>query len=86
MSAIADLLMKARLAHQRYREHVTRKDGAVKVLGDEALAGAALFDACRLRTEARYLDPQRLDPAWASEPATHDDDQLLTFYAEQLSR
>lgn len=86
---VAQLLTASRLAHQRYRENLTRMVGPMpltKVPGNEALAGAALFQACRLRAEARAIDPQRTDPAWQDEPETHDDDALLTFYGEQLSR
>lgn len=86
---VAQLLAASRHAHQRYRDNLTRMVGPLpltKVLGDDALAGAALFEACRLRAEARAIDPQRTDSAWANEPETHDDDTLLNFYVEQLSR
>lgn len=85
--SVADLLAQSRAAHQRYRDNVTRMGpDRQKIAGDDVAAGTALLAACRLRVEARALDPQRGDPAWASEPDTHDDDALLTFYGEQLSR
>lgn len=88
---IAELLQQSRDAHQRYRVNVPRRvsDGGastVAVPGNALEAGAALLEACRLRAEAGALDPQRTDPAWADEPLTHDHDDLLTFYAEQLAR
>jgi hypothetical protein len=86
---VAELLQASRDAHQRYREavphRVTSGASTVIVAGDAEVAGQALHEACRLRTEAHVLDPQRIDPAWQDEPSTHDHDTLLDFYATQLS-
>lgn len=84
---VAELLAASRAAHQRYRDQVPRMGpNRQRLPGDVRAAGAALLEACRLRVEARAIDPERRDPAWRDEPATHDDDRLLTFYAEQLSQ
>jgi len=87
---IAQLLADARAAHQQYRAHTPHMAAVggqvVPVAGDPHLAGAALHEALRLRTEADARDPDHQDPAWRSEPAIPDHDALLYFYVEQLAR
>jgi len=87
---VAQLLEQSHAAHIRYREAIPRRiaggESTIVVPGDATAAYQALFDACRLRTEALALDPQRTDPAWLDEVPVRDHDALLTFYADQLSR
>lgn len=87
MTTIAQLLADARTAHLRYRGQIPRMERQggvlVQIDGDPQLAGDALHEALRLRTEAHCLDPRKLDPAWADE-SLHD--ALLDFSAEQLTR
>lgn len=82
----SDLLEQSRQAHRSYRDHVPHRvangtGGTVVIEGDPVVAGASMTTACRLLVEAYTLDPQHTDPAWKPE-----DDALLTFYSEQLSR
>lgn len=85
--SVAQLLADARTAHDRYRgqkPRMERQGGhVVQVAGNPQLAGDALHEALRLRTAAHVLDPQRRDPAWATEPL-HD--ALIDFAVEQLTR
>ncbi len=87
---VADLLLRSREAHQRYRNALPRRvpqgSTTISIPGDAVQAGVELTLACRLRVEAHAIDPNLQDPAWRDEPVTHDHDSLLTFYGEQLSR
>ena len=80
--SIPDLLQRSREAHLRYRESIPRRiaQGAATV-GDPAIAVPALFEAYRLLAEAHVLDPRHTVPEWRPE-----DEALLSFYNEQLSR
>lgn len=91
--SVADLLRLSREAHQRYRDAVPRRvpqgpegGATVAVDGDTSVAREALFDAYSFRVEAHAADPAQTDPAWRDEPVTHDHDDLLAFYVEQLAR
>lgn len=90
MSEIADLLLKAKDAHVLYREALPRRvasgDTTVAVPGEAELAGACLVTACRFRSEAHVLDPDRRDPAWADFDPSMPHDLLLYYYVEQLTR
>lgn len=74
---VAEVLAAARAAHTLYREAVIAKDAIA--------AGVALVQAQQHRLQAQSIDPERADPAWAAEAATHPHDALLAFYAEQLA-
>lgn len=89
--SIASLLQQSKDEHLAYREALPRRvaaggGGTVAVPGDAELAGIHLAAACRFRAEAHVLDPQRLDPAWTDEAATHDHGAMLDFYVAQLAQ
>lgn len=68
---VADLLTASRAAHQAA---IPRK-GRSRDL-------TVLLRAAELRDEALALDPDRTDPEWANDKASHAD--LMAFYAEKL--
>lgn len=83
---VAQLLFQATAAHTKYRMATGSKKRPVV---DEAGVRAGLIEAYTLRTQANLLDPNHLDPAWASEQAlTHSaidtNQSLLDFYVRQI--
>lgn len=81
--SVADLLQQSRDAHQRYRAALPNRQGYV---GNAIIARGALQDAQTARLAAVAADPTHSDAAWKDEPITHDHDELLDFYAQQLAR
>lgn len=89
---VAELLQAARVAHEDYRRNVPHMRFSVgkgkpeQVGGDAAKSVEAMREALRLRLEAEAADPNRLDPAWATDLAQNYRHASLTaWYQEKLA-
>lgn len=87
MPTVASLLAESRAAHSLYRQLLPRMQAVAgtvqEMLGNVMAAKDALERAGTLRKAAHDADPEHTDPAWAADPAPHD--ELMTFYAERLA-
>jgi hypothetical protein len=87
-----ELLIASRTAHWEYRRAIphmrsVRGGKPQETQGDPVVARAALERAAALRKQAEDSDPDRTDPAWATDAAlVGDHDAIRTFYAEVAAR
>ena len=85
--SVSELLSQSRAQHLAYRAAQPRRNTQGQISDGDAIASdAAISEAGKLRAQAELADPQHADPAWLDEPATHDHDELLTFYFDLLHR